>query len=341
MSVIARIDATQRRHTVLGFPIAVAYKFADDRGPHLAALITYYAIVSLFPLLLLFFSVLGFLLDGYPGLQRRFVSSALADFPLIEGQLSRSVTGYHGSGLGLAVGVLGTLYGGLGVMQATQAAFNRVYAVPRNDQPNPVRARLRSLVLLLLLGGGVVSTTALSAVLSNRDRLVASIGPGLQVAGVLLSLALNIALFTAAFQLLTTRELRFAQVLRGGILAGTAWQVLQSLGSRYVGHKIGRASELYGTFGLVLGLIAWLYLQALVVVLAAEVNVVAGYRLWPRALLTPFTDAVDLTDADRRCYTSYARSERFKGNSRIEVSFLSAPGGRAPGARRPEHDELG
>jgi membrane protein len=43
--------------------------------------------------------------------------------------------------------------------------------------------------------------------------------------------------------------------------------------------------------------------------------------LWPRALLTPFTDDVDLTPADRRAYAGYARAERFKGFERIDVDF--------------------
>lgn len=333
MGIVEQADVAQRRHGVLGFPIAVIYKFADDRGPHLAALITYYAVISLFPLLLLFFSGLGFLLDGNPGLQHRFVTSALAGLPPLRGQISGSLTGYHGSGVGLAIGISGTLYGGLGVMQAAQAAFNRVYAVPRNEQPNPIRSRVRSLLLLLLLGGGVIATTALSAVLSLGDRLIPFLGTGWQVAAFLLSLALNVALFTGAFQLLTARDLRAREVLTGGLLAGAAWQGLQSVGTLFLSHQLVRANQLYGTFALILGLIAWIFLEAFVVVMAAEINVVAAARLWPRALLTPFTDDVELTDADRRCYSWYARSERFKGTSRIDITF-------SPHVPAPEPDEL-
>ncbi|HEV7208351.1 MAG TPA: YihY/virulence factor BrkB family protein [Mycobacteriales bacterium] len=332
MGIVERTDAWQRRHSVLGFPIGVIYKFADDRGPHLAALITYYAVISLFPLLLLFFSGLGFLLDGNPELQHRFVTSALAGLPPLRGQVQNSLTGYHGSGLGLAIGIGGTLYGGLGVMQAAQAAFNRVYAVPRNEQPNPIRSRVRSLLLLLLLGGGVIVTTALSAVFSLGDHLDLFLGTGWRIAAFLLSLACNVALFTGAFQLLTARDLRAREVVTGGLLAGAAWQGLQSLGTLFLSHQLVRANELYGTFALVLGLIAWIFLEALVVVIAAEINVVASARLWPRALLTPFTDDVELTDADRRCYTWYARSERFKGTSRIDISFAPSSPRTPPGA---------
>jgi hypothetical protein len=82
--------------------------------------------------------------------------------------------------------------------------------------------------------------------------------------------------------------------------------------------------EAYGVFGLVLGLIAWIYLLSLVTVLAVEINVVAQRRLWPRALLTPFTDDVRLTSADKRTYTAYAESERHKGFETVDVGFDSA-----------------
>jgi hypothetical protein len=52
-----------------------------------------------------------------------------------------------------------------------------------------------------------------------------------------------------------------------------------------------------------------------------EVNVVLNRRLWPRALLTPFTDRVDLTDADKRAYTGYALAQRHKGFETVEVTF--------------------
>jgi membrane protein len=51
------------------------------------------------------------------------------------------------------------------------------------------------------------------------------------------------------------------------------------------------------------------------------VNAVLRKRLYPRALLTPFTDAVQLTEADKRVYTEYAKAQRHKGFERIHVTF--------------------
>lgn len=325
MRRVERLDSYQRTHPWLGFPIAVVYKFADDQGGFLAALIAYYAFVSIFPLLLLVVTVLGFVLQGNPSLQQDVLGSAVTDLPVIGQQLVRNVNSFRGSGLGLAVGVLGTLYGALGFAQAAQNALNRAWAVPRNQRPNPITSRLRSFGLLAVLGLGVIVTTALSALTTGVKDYGAHLGIGVQVAAALVGIAVNVGVFVLAFRVLTARTVSTHDLRLGAILAGVLWQVLQALGTYIVRHKLNGASEVYGLFGLVLGLIAWLYLEALLVVFCAEINVVRRHRLWPRALLTPFTDDVDLTDADRRAYTTYAGIERYKGYQDVAVSFARDP----------------
>ncbi|MGY2074460.1 YihY/virulence factor BrkB family protein [Blastococcus sp. SYSU DS0828] len=308
MSVVARFDAFQVRHRVVGFPLAVAYKFADDRGPHLAALITYYGVVSLFPLLLVLTSVLGFLLQDDPALQQRILESALSDFPLLGPALVENIGTFRGSGVALVIGILGSLYGGLGVMQAAQAALNRIYAVPRFAQPNPLLSRLRSLLLVVALGLAAVASTALTAFVSTFS-------------GTLAGLAINVGIFLVVYQVLTARRLAWRTVAVGAVVAAVLWELLHVLGTYYFGTYVTRSTDVYGVFGVILGLVVWIYLQALVVVLAAEINVVRHRRLYPRSLLTPFTDDVELTAADVRAYTGYARSERYKGFQRVQASF--------------------
>jgi YihY family inner membrane protein len=323
VSRIDRVDRFQRRHTWLGFPLAVAYKAFDDRAAYLAGLITYYALVSVFPLLLLFLAAAGFFLDGAPGLRQDLIDSALSEFPGIADKLSSNINGFHGSGAALAVGIVGTLYGGLGMMQAAQAAFNQMYGVPRNQQPNPLKSRLRSLALVALIGTGVLITTGISITVSTTGELGREFGAPATIGGYVLSLGLNIALFTVAFQLLTARDLRFHDVITGGLFAGTLWFLLQVFGARYVSREAEHAGSVYGYFGLVLAVVAWLYLQSLILVMAAEINVVLHARLWPRALLTPFTDNVELTKADEKAYAMYARAQQFKGFQRIRTDFAA------------------
>jgi membrane protein len=319
--VVARIDAYQRRHRWVGFPLAVVYKFADDQGPYLAALIAYYGFLSLFPLLLLLVTILGFLLHGNPDLQARLLDSALGEFPIVGSQLRQNVHALSGSGTGLVVGILGTLYGSLGVAGAIQNAFNRAWAVPRNQRPNPIASRLRSLLLLLVLGVGVLLTTGLSGLTTGAGALGASVAGGLRLGAIPLATIVNIGVFMLALRVLTAKQVPTRQLRLGAVAAGIGWEVVQLLGTYLVTHALKGAGEAYGVFGLVLGLLAWIYLLAVVTVLAAEINVVAERRLWPRALLTPFTDRVRLTQGDERAYTGYAESERHKGFEVIDVDF--------------------
>ncbi|CCG03686.1 YihY/virulence factor BrkB family protein [Blastococcus saxobsidens] len=321
MPVVARLDAFQARHPAAAFPLAVVYKFVDDRGPHLAALITYYGFVSLFPLLLILTSTLGFLLEDDPGLQQRILESALSDFPLLGPALVENIGGFRGSGAALVIGIVGSLYGGLGVMQAAQAALNRIYAVPRFAQPNPVLSRLRSLLLVVALGLAAVASTGLTAFVSTFSGALPVPEPVVTATVTLASLAINVGIFLVVYQVLTARRLGWRNVAVGAVIAAVLWELLHLLGTYYFGTYVMRSSDVYGVFGVILGLIVWIYLQALVVVLAAEINVVRHRRLYPRSLLTPFTDDVELTTADVRAYTGYARSERYKGFQRVEASF--------------------
>ncbi len=320
MTVVDRVDKFQQRHPRLGLPIAVVYKFFDDQGPYLAALITYYGFLSLFPLLLLMSTVLNFVLAGDPRLQQSVLDSALGQFPMVGTQLT-DPNGVSGSGVGLVIGVLGTLYGGLGVAQAGQNAMNTVWRVPRNARPNPIKSRLRSLVLLGVVGLSILGTTVLSALGASAESYGANVGGGLKPVLVLGSLAVNVAVFTLGFKLATARELTWRETVPGAFAAALAWQVLQFVGTSFVGSVVKHSSVANSLFALVLGLIAWIYLEAVVVVFAVEYNAVRALRLWPRALLTPFTDNVELTAADVAAYTQQARSQRAKGFQNITVTF--------------------
>jgi YihY family inner membrane protein len=312
-----RLDRFQRRHHKAAFPLAVLYKYVDDFGGYLAALLTYYAFLSLFPLMLLASSILGLALRGDPQLQHSILQSALADFPVIGTQLHQP--GHFGGGVaGIVAGVLGALYGSLGAAQALQYAMNTAWAVPRNNRPNPFKARARSLVLVTAAGLALLATTGLAAIGTSN---VGSFGWLLRTATIIAALAINSVVFLLTFRVATTRELHTRDVLPGALALAVMWQLLQSFGSAYVNHVIRHASATNGVFALVLGLFSFLYLAATTTMLCVEVNVVRVDRLYPRALLTPFTDDVDLTRGDRRAYRDQAQAQRAKGFETIDVSF--------------------
>lgn len=237
--VVQGVDRFQR-HPALGFPLAVVYKYFEDFGPYLAALIAYYAFVSLFPLLLLLATVLGFALAGDPGLQQRMLHSALAQFPVVGDQLVEPKR-LGGGNVGLIVGIVGSLYGGLGVAQAAQYAMNTAWRVPRNSRPNPFKARGRSVVMLGVAGLALSRTTALSTLGTTG---AGSFNMAVTAAILAASVAINAAVFVFAFRFATTRQLSIRDVAPGAMAAALAWQVLQSFGIVYIAHASSRRSVL-------------------------------------------------------------------------------------------------
>jgi YihY family inner membrane protein len=331
--MVSRADAYQRRHRWAGLPVAVLYKFCDDQGSYLAAQITYYGFVAAFPLLLLFATILGYALHGNPHLQRHVLDSALAQFPVIGGQITANIQSFHGSTAGLVIGMIGCVYGGLGIVQAVQTMLNKVWGVPRNSRPNPIRARLRSLLLLAFGGASVIVTTVLSALGAAADSYGSSLGVSLRVLATAAAIALNVTLFIVAFRVLTARHVAIRQIRAGAVAAAVTWQALQWVGTLLLGHKLKGDTATYGLFAIVLGLMAWVYLGAITVVVCAEFNAVRAGRLWPRGLLAPFASDAVLTPADERAYTSYAKTERHKTFENIDVSFGEPA---QPGPAEPE-----
>jgi YihY family inner membrane protein len=222
MGVVSGIDHYQRRHRWAGFPVAVVYKFFDDQGGYLAALITYYGFLSLFPLLLLAVTILGFVLQGDPALQQKVLGSALQQFPVVGPQLRDNVQAMRGSGLGLAIGALVSLYGGLGFAQASQAALNRVWGVPRNERANPLISRGRSLAVVVVFAAAVVLTTVLSAVGASAAHFGADLGAGVRIMAIVLAFVANVAMFVLVFRLLTARQVPTRDMLSGAVIAGSA-----------------------------------------------------------------------------------------------------------------------
>ncbi|MEV6796230.1 YihY/virulence factor BrkB family protein [Streptomyces sp. NPDC051320] len=326
MGAVQRIDAFQQRHTWVGQPLAVAYKFFDDEGVYLAALLTYYGFLSLFPLLLLLITALSALLENDPGLQQQVLHSALRQFPVIGDQLQNNIHSFRVNGLALAAGVVGSLYGSLGVAQAAQHALNAIWAVPRHLRPNPIRSRMKGLVFLAMVAVGLGAATGLSIMASATSAFGFNLGDEFRFLATVLAILLNASLLLMTYRILTHREVAFRKLWAVALGGACVWQVLQWAGAYYVRHALRGASATYGMFAIVLGLIAWLYLGALIFVTAAEVSAVRAHRLWPRSLLTPFTDDVQLTPADRRAYTSYATTAAFKGFEEVRAVFHQETG---------------
>jgi YihY family inner membrane protein len=309
------IDRFQQRHSVFGFPFGVIKKYGDDQGGKKAALLAHYGFLSLFPLLLVFVTVLGYVLASDPELEQAVIDTLARQFPVLGSQIEGSIRTIQGSGLALVVGILGTLWGGLGITQSFQDAMNDIWNIPRRHRPNFWWRLGRGLGALLLVAGEVVGATILA------QRGIA--GPGLLGRADLLagSFLLNFLLLLVLFQVLTGTRVRWRWLLPGTAVGALGWSVLQSIGVTIVGRQLERANLLYGVFAVVIVLLGWLYLSSQLVLYAAEINVVLARRLWPRSMLQP-----PLTEPDRRVLTALARAEERRPEQRVHVTFLPEAG---------------
>lgn len=317
---LSRWDDWQRRHPVVAVPLAVTYKFFDDQGVYLAVIITYYAFVAVVPLLLLATSILGFLLNDDPALRARVLESAVSNFPVVGDQLGRP-EGLQGSTGAVVFGGVLALYGALGLGTAIQNALHTAWAVPRNSRPDPFRLRLQSLGLLVAGGLSLIALAGVSTAAQVASDWFDFAGSASRFLVVVATFAAMTGILMVLLRAGAGRRHSLRGALPGALVVAVSWHLVQWSSTSLVQHSLQQASSMNQTFGLVLGLIAVAYLLALALVLGAETNVVLHRRLWPRALLTPFTDAVELTAGDRRAYAGYARAQRHKGFEAIAVRF--------------------
>jgi YihY family inner membrane protein len=305
------LDRAQQSHPRLAFPLATVKKFSDDRAGDLAALVAYYSFFSIFPLLLAAVTVLGFVLDGRPKLRQDLVDSALGQLPVVGDQIGRSGGALQGSGVGLVIGLVGAILAGLGAMTAAQTAMNRIWYVPRADQPTGLQKRARALVALGVVGLGAIGVL----VVSNIGSLVSDLGVVSDLAIKLGAFVVSVAVFILAFKVLTSRHLSSRDLAPGAALAAVAWFVLQLVGAWFFRTRVKGASETYGTFALVIGLLSFFYLLAQVTIMCAEVNAVRSLELWPRSFVPG-----QRTDADRRQVALEVRAQLPEETSIDEVT---------------------
>ena len=310
--MLRRADDLQRRHAVLAFPFGVLKKFGDDRASQLAALIAYYGFFSLFPLLLLFVTVVAIVVRDDPDLRRRLLDSALSQFPVVGTRIGESVRQLTGSSSVLIVGIVGALWSGTAVVAAAQHAMDEVWDVPRVERPGLISRLTRAFLLLFVFGASIVLSTFLTGT-GGETGWNAALLKTISLGGTVL---VSVAVFAFAYRVLTVADVSWREVLPGAVVAAIAWTALLMLGSWLLDRQIRHASQVYGFFAIVIGLLAWISLAAQVFLLAAEINVVRARRLWPRSLMAP-----PLEDEDREVLASQAEEERARPEERVEVKF--------------------
>jgi YihY family inner membrane protein len=323
---IRKLDATQRRYTPTAFVFGVVKKYGDDNGGVLASNLAYSAFLSLFPLLLILVTILGLIASVNPSFRTQVLNAVAGQVPLIGNQLTTNVQQLQRSSvIGLIVGVIGLIWGASGLAQAGLFTMEQVWNLPGPARPGFLQRLGRAGLFLCLLGGGVIVTTGLASLTTYLHN-----GLAFKLPIELATAAFNAGMYLGAFRALTPKGVPTRKLLPGAITGGICWTVLQVLGT-YLVHRFLHSDSVYGVFGTVLGLLAWITLAVQVTVYSAEINVVLARRLWPRSIVQP-----PLTEADRASMALQALQNQRRPEQHVEVTFDDRPPETEAPARTPQ-----
>lgn len=308
--VIDTFDGFQKRHGFVGFPLAVVKKYSEDEASYRAALLSYYGFLSLFPLLLVLTTLLKLFLRGDGELQRHIIHNVTNYFPVVGNGLSTNVHTLGNTGLTLVIGVVLTLYGARGVADVLRSTVHHVWQVPYNRRSGFPGSILRSLLIVVVGGLGLLVAPIISA-------YTVSFGHNLffRIWALTLTAIFLFAVFQFVVRAASAAPRSFRDVWVSAALATVMLMILQGLGGYLLTHELKRLSNLYSTFAVVLGLLYWIFLQSQIVVYAMEIDSVRVLKLWPRAL-----NRERITPQDRKAYRLYAHRNRFHDDEEIAVT---------------------
>lgn len=306
---IARFDAYQQKHGLIGFPLAVVKKYGDDEAGHQAALLAYYGFLSLFPLLLVLTTVVKLFLSGEGELQHKVLNGVTTYIPVIGDQLNSNVHSLHGAGLALTLGVVLTLFGARGVADAFRGAVNHVWQVPYARRTSFPKSIGKSLGIVVVGGFGLISAPIIAGYAVSFGHNAAT-----AIGALLLTALLLFVLFVFLAKTALAQPRKIRDIWVGALVAAIGLMVLQTAGTYLLTHQLHRLQDLYSTFAIVLGLLFWLYLQTQLLLYAIEIDTVRTYKLWPRSLnkATP-------TEADLAAYKLYAKRNSWDDQYKITV----------------------
>ncbi|MEX2557410.1 MAG: YhjD/YihY/BrkB family envelope integrity protein [Actinomycetota bacterium] len=271
--------------------LATHRRFGADSAGFMAAALTYRAFLSLFPLLLLGASVLGFVLAGDPDLYARAVRSVSDSLPgigtLVAENLDSVTANRSVAGI---VGLAGLLWTGVGVAEATSFTLAKVWRI--EPRTSTVRVKIRAIAAVLTLGliglAGIAVTIAVSAVDASGFGATA-----LRIAGVVIALGLDFALFIATYRLLGPAHRSILAPWRGAALAAAGWTGLKLIGGWYAARTVANSSAVYGTFASTIGVLVILSLAARIFLYGAELNAIWVERIGGDPTMNKGKDGVE------------------------------------------------
>lgn len=278
--ILAHVDRWQQAHRTTAITFASVRRFQADQSGNLAAQLAFWAFFSIFPLMLVAATLLGWLLphDVSDDVLRTVNDSV----PLVD--FSHATIG--GSWWALVVGLATAIWAATRVTRTARAAFDAVWRVPSAERGGVVAQTVGGLKALALIGIAlIISVLATDAVSSTQDQF--DLTPLAVVGGYAIAAVIDMVVFLIAFRVLTSRHVSTREVLPGALVAGMGFWLLQALSSVLISRYLHSAQRTYGNFATVITLLWWFYLTGMLTLLGAQLNVVLRERLWPRSLRPP------------------------------------------------------
>jgi uncharacterized BrkB/YihY/UPF0761 family membrane protein len=274
---LPKVRAARARSRRVDVTVGTIEGFRRHRSGRNAALIAHFGFLSVFPLLLVFTTVLGFVLQSHPKLQQDIIDTALAQLPFIGEQLATDPSKLRGDALVLILGLVASLWGGMKAFVAVQGALDDIAEQPLDHRSNLFVTRLRALVGMAYIGAAQIGTAILSSLVGLSG--VAAINKVLLLIG---ATAINASVLALSYRWLRTIRPPWRSVAPGAIVGGVLFAALQVLGAWIVRRAINGALPVYGTFASVIGLLSWLSLHSIIALGGAELNVALSADVPPR-----------------------------------------------------------
>lgn len=253
-----------RRWPWLRTALAVQQRFSDVRGSYLAAAVALNIFVAIFPLLLVAIAIIGLVTENNADIAQHLINS-LGMSPDQADLFNKTLE--HASETKKAaslIGLAGLLWSGLGVVAAIEYALDATWQLTGRSFKDKARGLLWGIGALIILGVSI----ALTAVVD-----IFAGGIVLKLLTIIAGTFINIVFWMWTFNVLSFRRVNWHRYLPGALLAGIGLEIIKQIFT-FAPSVLAKSSSLYGSLGIVFGVLAALVLFARLIVYASVLNVV-------------------------------------------------------------------
>ncbi len=268
-----KVVSLRKRSNTADVIVGTLDGFRRHLGGRNAAVLAYYGVLTIFPLLMAATTIMGFVLEGDEQLQRDIVDSAFSQIPVIGDQIESQAGQLSGNWWALSVGLAVALWSSMKAFVGLQSAFDDTWEVAVDDRVSGVITRVRAFVGITAIGLAQIGNVVLASLVgfAGLPRLG-------QTALTLGGLAINVVVVASMYRFLTSRDVTWPMVWPGALFSGLLYTFLQFAGTNIMARALSNAESVYGDFAGLIALMTWISLHALITLIGAELNAAVADR---------------------------------------------------------------